>query len=388
MHTRHRRKFFTAQQQTRRTARRTVSVSLCEKRLNYGVKNKPGSVAIGAGHESLVSRDAIESGATADRHVIDPPVDHDIAPEMTAEIKQSCDHDTSGLRLEKNREGKCEEIAHIDEKAADPIPERTAAPRVIFTLQRRDPLEVPGSHQGFPANKTPSSHRIALTRMGVQHADALYRYQRDARLANIVGITPLRSVHHAQEWIRDENAKQNYPLAILHQHHGLVGTLVLEAVAPLPSTLGDTPLTVADTIQPAFFYYWIAETHRNHGYATAALELLHRFANDLGITHVFATVDSRNLASQRVVKKAGYQTMPFEFNTSVNRGMVLGCYQKSIDGKACVRDVGVSYGAYDYHVYQHFLHVFAAIQQVCDGDEMREQWHAEMETVFAHAWCA
>lgn len=60
--------------------------------------------------------------------------------------------------------------------------------------------------------------------------------------------------------------------------------------------------------QNATLGYWIAETHNGKGYATEAVQLATRFAFDhAGLHRVQAGTLLHNVASQRVLEKAGYR---------------------------------------------------------------------------------
>jgi ribosomal-protein-alanine N-acetyltransferase len=60
--------------------------------------------------------------------------------------------------------------------------------------------------------------------------------------------------------------------------------------------------------QNAMLGYWISETHNGKGYATEAVQLATRFAFDHAHLHrVQAGTLLHNIASQRVLEKAGYR---------------------------------------------------------------------------------
>ena len=52
--------------------------------------------------------------------------------------------------------------------------------------------------------------------------------------------------------------------------------------------------------------YWVARQARGHGVAARAVELIARFAADLGLARLTATVEISNVASQRVLERAGF----------------------------------------------------------------------------------
>lgn len=52
--------------------------------------------------------------------------------------------------------------------------------------------------------------------------------------------------------------------------------------------------------------YWVARQARGHGVAARAVELIARFAADLGLARLTATVEISNVASQRVLERAEF----------------------------------------------------------------------------------
>ncbi len=148
-----------------------------------------------------------------------------------------------------------------------------------------------------------NSKALYASLLGSHQAQALYRLQRDPKLAELAGVECLQSTEHAREWIQREQTEHKHILAILHPEFGLIGVAALEcpaqALAPEGSRSGR-------------FYYWIGEEFQWQGYGTQAMKLLHQLASKIGVLHIFSTVDQANVASQRALAKLGYQRLPFD----------------------------------------------------------------------------
>jgi len=153
-----------------------------------------------------------------------------------------------------------------------------------------------------PPTASPAKALYA-TLLGPHHAQALYRLQRDPKLAELAGVECLQNTEHARAWIQQEQSQHKHILAVLHPEFGLIGIAALEcppqALAPQGSRSGR-------------FYYWIGEEFQWQGYGTQAMKLLHQLAGKIGVLHIFSTVDQANVASQRALAKLGYKRLPFE----------------------------------------------------------------------------
>lgn len=145
---------------------------------------------------------------------------------------------------------------------------------------------------------------VYATLLGVHHAHALYRLQRDPVLAEEAGVACLESIAHAQAWIAQGTGSGKPILAVLHPEFGLIGVAALAYADPALAMNGS---------QSARFYYWIGREFRHQGFGTEALMLLAEFAKRMGVRHLFSTVSKHNLVSQRTLSKLGGVCLPIDF---------------------------------------------------------------------------
>jgi ribosomal-protein-alanine N-acetyltransferase len=77
--------------------------------------------------------------------------------------------------------------------------------------------------------------------------------------------------------------------------------------------------------------YWIAKDYRGRGLTTAAVRALARYAfQDLGLRRIEATSFSHNLASHRVLEKAGFTREGFLAAYHIKDGILIDAYMFAI----------------------------------------------------------
>lgn len=130
---------------------------------------------------------------------------------------------------------------------------------------------------------------VCATVLGPHHAPALHR-QQDAEIEHRAGVERLTSVADARRWIAEQRSEpKRTTLAVVERERGLVGAI-----------------GVTRTGDAAGFYYWIAARYRRRGYGHRAVALLRAFAQRCGVVHLRAPVRRDNLASRRVLERAGF----------------------------------------------------------------------------------
>jgi RimJ/RimL family protein N-acetyltransferase len=140
-----------------------------------------------------------------------------------------------------------------------------------------------------------SEYALYSTLLGDHHAVALHRQQSNPDIARFVRVDQLNSVAEARQWIKRQNSNPNKTtLVILHPSFGLIGLVALECAG-----------------NAALFYYWIGVEFQNQGFGQQALELLCCFAKLKGVSHLFSSVYDMNQSSLRVLRKAGFQPLPY-----------------------------------------------------------------------------
>jgi RimJ/RimL family protein N-acetyltransferase len=110
------------------------------------------------------------------------------------------------------------------------------------------------------------------------------------------------------EFVRDQKPERNFAL----QHGG-------EAIGGLGFQIGVDISRVS-----AEMGYWLSESFWGRGFATRAAQALSDWAfTEYKLTRVFALVFSHNLASARVLEKAGFQREGIMRRSAVKNGSVL-----------------------------------------------------------------
>jgi ribosomal-protein-alanine N-acetyltransferase len=103
-----------------------------------------------------------------------------------------------------------------------------------------------------------------------------------------------------------------WPALILNADHQLIGRANLKDIDPITKS--------------AYVGYRIAENWSGQGVASFALGQLIRQAKQLGLMVLFACVATENLASMRVLKKAGFQHMETIPHVAIVQGKTVTGY--------------------------------------------------------------
>lgn len=219
---------------------------------------------------------------------------------------------------------------HPEDDEEDPIEEH------LLTLQE---WQIHCRNRVGADRLTQSVGGIYLSLLGLHHAEALYRHQRNRLLAQQVGVQKLENLKRARDWIARENTLMKTPFAILHPQFGLIG------LATMTTTL--------DKAKPqsrcADFYYWIAPDFQSQGFGSQALGLLQTYAAGLAVDHLFARVHEDNKPSRRALEKAGFAQLQFPVDAFAEDEAALVYFHKALR-QAFAGDPQCAYQAFSDYI--------------------------------------
>jgi RimJ/RimL family protein N-acetyltransferase len=119
------------------------------------------------------------------------------------------------------------------------------------------------------------------------------------------------SVADATRWlehIQHQDPRINFIIDLDGQAIGTIGLVIGEDVERCAAEVG----------------YWVGAEHWGRGIATAALICICRYAfADLGLLRIFAKAKAANIASLRVLEKAGFEREGLMRNACIKNGMVM-----------------------------------------------------------------
>jgi len=144
---------------------------------------------------------------------------------------------------------------------------------------------------------TLNTERLILRRLELSDAPLVYDYMQEREIAyNTLLIPYPYSEGKAEEWITrtHENAEKDegFSFAVTRRADGLF--------------MGAIGIGNDQEHKRAEFGYWLGKPHWNQGYMSEAARRVIQFGfEDLNLNRIFAGYFTRNLASRRVMDKAG-----------------------------------------------------------------------------------
>jgi [ribosomal protein S5]-alanine N-acetyltransferase len=135
---------------------------------------------------------------------------------------------------------------------------------------------------------------IMLEKLGLKHAKALKQIIENKEIrwcGKLYSSFPLEKL---KIYIRKQKSRNNYHEFAILSGKKFVGTICIEKIDM--------------TNKNANVGYWVAESKRGKGIGTGAVRLAVKFGfNKLGLKRIYAIVTEDNIASRKVLEKAGFK---------------------------------------------------------------------------------
>jgi RimJ/RimL family protein N-acetyltransferase len=128
------------------------------------------------------------------------------------------------------------------------------------------------------------------------HAEAIWYQLHDLSIGVLTRLPDFQSADEVKVWIDEQLAIENhYLFALIHNRKGFIGCVALDHCGEL-----------------GHFYFWIGADYQNAGFGTRAAKLILDIASEkLGIKKVFTSVYQDNIRSANVLKKIGFNVLPY-----------------------------------------------------------------------------
>ncbi|MFS0880202.1 GNAT family N-acetyltransferase [Metabacillus niabensis] len=141
------------------------------------------------------------------------------------------------------------------------------------------------------------TERLILQPFKEEDATRIRDLANDKELADIIGLPHPYETKHAMEWIsiqpKQMNEGDEYPLKIVSKE--------------LNEIIGTITLRVDKHHNKGELGYWLGKDYWGKGFATEAVKKIIEFGFNLSLNKICASAITRNIASKKVLKKAGLQ---------------------------------------------------------------------------------
>ena len=166
----------------------------------------------------------------------------------------------------------------------------------------------PQAKDCYSANNTQESV-LTLSPLTHHYAQVFYcQYQSPGVIEAVEGEEFASLLAARQYLLAEQKNAAKVSFAIIHQQFGFIGVAGYE---------------YSDDSSCASVFYWLGADVQKRGGGTLALTLLIKQARMIGVHHLFAFTLHHNLASQAVLIKNSFLTLPREITLDED---ILGCY--------------------------------------------------------------
>ncbi|MCL1124970.1 GNAT family N-acetyltransferase [Shewanella surugensis] len=144
--------------------------------------------------------------------------------------------------------------------------------------------------------RQPAISELYLMPVSLEMAEAIFPLM-SAKICEGLAIKPIESINDVRHFIKGTDSLQKGRFFIVHHSLGIIGGISFGLIND------------RERLITALLSYWVGDEYQGNGYATTALSSLMYTLKNQGVTQYLAQVFPYNIASQKVLKKLGFECL-------------------------------------------------------------------------------